>query len=270
MQSRVIPLLLAVVATVPAQGTQNGGSQVRVLVKADSDLTPATVASIGSLAQETTFVWPEIRALALRIRQQNLAALAAHPAVAFIEVDHQIVLDPDSDLRVNGAASGPAAGTFGSGGTDIPWNQDMADTAGSGYDGSGVTIAVLDSGLPPDFGVWLPAAQVDLTYATGFGTMGDGSSQSGLNANTGNGSWFGLYSHGLAMTSVITGFRDYFGDFRGAAPGATVVPIRVLNGFNSGFFSWSAAGILYVAGLKSSGALTTHPRAGASQPDRLV
>ncbi|HKQ96578.1 MAG TPA: S8 family serine peptidase, partial [Candidatus Polarisedimenticolia bacterium] len=40
-----------------------------------------------------------------------------------------------------------------------------------------------------------------------------------------------------------------------AAPGVTILPIRVLNQFNSGWFSWFAAGIMYVGSLKASGAL---------------
>jgi subtilisin family serine protease len=54
---------------------------------------------------------------------------------------------------------------------------------------------------------------------------------------------------------VIVGVRSELGPIRGAAPGATILPVRVFDQFDFGWDSWFAGGILYVANLKRSGEL---------------
>jgi subtilisin family serine protease len=58
------------------------------------------------------------------------------------------------------------------------------------------------------------------------------------------------------VSSVIVGFPHDAGFIAGAAPDAKILPVRCLNQFNFGWFSWFTAGVMYVANLKASGALT--------------
>jgi subtilisin family serine protease len=135
------------------------------------------------------------------------------------------------------------------------WNQDLADTQGSPWTGAGVTVAVVDAGLPQNWQEFLPAGSVDLDHAVGFGAEGWGDYHAQTNAIRGVGGHIGQFPHGLAVSSLIVGFPSEFGPIAGAAPGARILPVRVLNQFNFGWISWFTAGILHVANLKASGAI---------------
>ncbi|PYS94787.1 MAG: hypothetical protein DMF50_11470, partial [Acidobacteria bacterium] len=205
-----------------------------------------------------TYAWPEINAVALRVSRAKQAALAGDPQVLAVE----------PDARGDAFGGGPASAANATappmtvvpiGTADRPiesWNLDMADVTGTGYQGTGVTVAVVDSGLPQNWPDFLPPDRVDTTHAAGFGSEGSGDFHNPVNAITGVGGHIGLFPHGLAVSSVIVGFPSDLGPVQGAAPRATILPIRVLNQFNFGYFSWFTAGILHVANLKRDGALT--------------
>src|SRR5206468_11926376 len=87
----------------------------------------------------------------------------------------------------------------------LTWNLSMTQAAGSGYDGNGVTVAVVDSGLPQNWREFLPEESVDLRYAAGFAAEGFGDFHNPLPAVRGVGGHLGLFPHGLAVSSVIVG-----------------------------------------------------------------
>jgi subtilisin family serine protease len=256
-------VLLTLFAMVPtsngraASDGNNGGGTVSLLVKSRVPLTPDVAASIGSHAVHVSYVWPEINAMALTINPSRIADLSADPLVARLEADEQGQvpgLNPQGE-------TGTAAPTIvvplpESGTTTQTWNQDMADTVGSGYDGTGVTVAVVDSGLPQNYEEFLPPNTVDLEHAAGFGAEGWGDFHNPVNAIRGVGGHIGLFPHGLAVSSVIVGFPSELGPIGGAAPGVKILPVRVINQFNFTWSSWCAAGILHVARLKAQGVLT--------------
>jgi len=240
-----------------ASDGNNGGGTVSLLVKSRVLLTPDVAASIGSHGVHVSYVWPEINAMALTINPSRIADLAADPRVELIEADEQGQV-PGVNLE---GETGTAAPTIvvplpESSTTIQTWNQDMADTMGSGYDGTGVTVAVVDSGLPQNYEEFLPPNTVDLEHAAGFGAEGWGDFHNPVNAIRGVGGHIGLFPHGLAVSSVIVGFPSELGPIGGAAPGAKILPIRVINQFNFTWSSWCAAGILHVARLKAQGALS--------------
>jgi subtilisin family serine protease len=86
--------------------------------------------------------------------------------------------------------------------------------------------------------------------------MGWGDFHNGIPAtNQGVGGYLGLFPHGVAVSSVIVGFPSEFGPIAGAAPDVRLIPIRILNQFNTAWFSWMTAGVMYAANLKASGAV---------------
>jgi len=255
-------VLLALFAMVPASNgraasdSNNGGGTVPLLVKSRVLLTPDVAATIGSHAVHVTYVWPEINAMAVTVNPSRIAELAADPLVAIIEADQQ----GQAPGRNPEGEEGTAAQTVlvplpESSSTTETWNQDMADTAGSGFDGTGVTVAVVDSGLPQNYDEFLPPNTVDLEHAAGFGAEGYGDFHNPVNAIRGVGGHIGLFPHGLAVSSVIVGFPSELGPIGGAAPGVKILPVRVINQFNFGWFSWFTAGILHVGRLKANGSL---------------
>jgi subtilisin family serine protease len=249
-----LSLLLLVVLLFATRPASAANGSVSMLVKTRVNLTPAVVASITDKSIRVAYVWPEIRAMSVVISPRKVADLQANPDVELVEPDIEagVTTAPPSDL----SGSAMTAVPLGSSTTPIvTWNQDMANTAGSSETGRGVTVVVLDSGLPQNWSDFLPAGSVDLEHAAGFGAEGWGDFHSQNNAIRGVGGHIGLFPHGLAVSSVIVGFPSDAGFVAGAAPDARILPIRCLNQFNFGWFSWFVAGILHVADLKASGAL---------------
>ena len=251
-------LVLAGASGPAAGGNGNDNGAVPLLVKTRVPLTPDVVAAISSHAAQVSFVWPEINALALKAVPSKMADLVADPLVEIVEPDLQAqAISDDSQLPQDLASpQSVIVPIFSSSGPIQTWNLDMADTDGSGKDGSGVTVAVVDSGLPQNWREFLPPDSVDLDHAAGFGPEGVGSYHNPVNAIRGTGGHIGLFPHGLAVSSVIVGFPSDFGPVGGSAPGAKILPIRVLNQFNFGYFSWFTAGLLHVARLKADGLVT--------------
>jgi subtilisin family serine protease len=249
-------ILMVPAATFHAASDGNGGGTVPLLVKSSVRLTPDVAGTIGSHAVHVTYVWPEIDAMAVTVNPSRIAELASDPLVAFIEADQQGQVPGCNPQGEEGtAASAVVVALPDSSSTVQTWNQDMADTAGSGYDGTGVTVAVVDSGLPQNWEEFLPPGCVDTEHAAGFGAEGWGDFHNPVNAIRGVGGHIGLFPHGLAVSSVITGFSSELGPIGGAAPGVKILPVRVLNQFNFGWFSWFTAGILHVGRLKANGSL---------------
>ena len=257
---RVAVVLLAFYLGLPllagsgARAATSGTGTVALLVQSSGPLTAGVVSEISSHALSVSYVWPEIRALALTTTSAGASTLLADPYVALVETDGGGSA-PDSGVAANGTAATYAVPLFTSATPLESWNLQMAQTAAPGYNGTGVTVALLDSGLPQNWDQFLPAGSVDTTYAAGFGSMGYGSYIDPVIPIVGNGGYYGLFPHGLAVSSVLVGFRSPLGPIDGSAPGAKILPIRVLNQFNFGYFSWFIVAFLYVAHLKESGAI---------------
>jgi subtilisin family serine protease len=257
---RVFVLVLLVFAGMTPVQTHAGGDpagSLPVLIKSRVPLTPEVLSALSGHGARVTYVWPEIQALAMSVSPAGMEDLAADPSVAFVETDQQGWAEGGglADAGATPPAPLQAIPLSGSGTPLQTWNQSMARTFGTGFDGTGVTVAVVDSGLPQNWPEFLPPGRVDLEHAAGFGAEGWGDFHNPGQGIRGVGGHVGLFPHGLAVSSVIVGFPSPLGPIGGAAPGVTILPVRVLNQFNSGWFSWFAAGILYVADLKASGAL---------------
>jgi subtilisin family serine protease len=261
LRHAVLPVLL-VLMVVPAgslradSGGGDGGNMA-LLVQSRVALTPDVARAIGAHATRVAYTWPEINAMALTVNPARLAELASDPLVAVVETDARGEAPGDHGDLAAGITAPAVAVPLPSAASPIEtWNLDMADAIGSGYDGTGVTIAVVDSGLPQNWAEFLPpGVRVDTEHAAGFGAEGWGDFHSNVNAIRGAGGHIGLFPHGLAVSSLIAGFPSEAGAIGGAAPGVTILPVRVLNQFNFGWFSWFAAGIMHVGRLKASGAL---------------
>ncbi|BAS26381.1 S8 family peptidase [Limnochorda pilosa] len=229
----VLSLLALAVAWTPVQA--QGSGQVRALVQvADTgDQTLAHLSRYGSV----DFVFPEIGFVAMNIKAKDArpgSALRSDPLVLSVSRDHQVSVHTHTGL--------------------LAWDQDIIDVervhpAGDvQYDGTGVYVAVLDTGLVPNWQDYFPAARVasDLGRAFHSPVLGTPGSPSFTDTN----------SHGTHVTSTILGYSLYgLARFEGTAPGATVIPVKVLSNKGWGWDSSVIAGILYVANLKKDGVL---------------
>jgi len=239
-------LAVALLSTVgSAQNRQIG---INVVLKSDISTTIlADLARHGSVLNTT----PEIDALTMRIVESELTAIRALPYVA--------AAGPDAE-RTGAPTDGVAATNFSNG--ISTWNLDAINVTNFGstsravaYDGSGVYVAVIDTGLLDSWRQYFPQERIATQFAKAFN--GGGGEQGNVSDPTNK--WeHDQNSHGTHVTSTILGYQFGTGRVNGVAPMATVIPVKVLNQNGSGWSSVVAAGITYVANL-ARGSLAGKP-----------
>jgi subtilisin family serine protease len=172
------------------------------------------------------------------------------------------------------------------------WDADLINVEGQAQTGRGVYVAVLDTGLVPNWRDYFPQARIATHLGTGFDQPISFAAQGdvcGLGATVGKlsqSTWVGsrASTHGTHVTSTILGYSyrsnsDAAAGYvlppivvRGIAPDVTVIPVRVLadyhiparpqcpdpdvqSGFDATFGTdeMIAAGIRYVTSLKRAG-----------------
>lgn len=132
------------------------------------------------------------------------------------------------------------------------WDADAINIENVTETGQGVYVAVLDTGLAPNYKDYFPAARIDAKLGTGFyqpvsfkahnDKCGFGVTTGKLTQSTFIGSTGS--EHGTHVTSTILGF-NYKSNFdaasgfdippiqvRGIAPNVTVIPVRVLSDYH--------------------------------------
>jgi subtilisin family serine protease len=114
-------------------------------------------------------------------------------------------------------------------------------------DGTGVYVAVIDTGLLDSWRQYFPEQRIATQYARAFrgggGDNGNVSSPTNMWEHDQN-------SHGTHVTSTILGYSLGGAPVNGVAPMAKVIPVKVLGQNGSGWSSVVARGITYVADLK--------------------
>lgn len=185
----------------------------------------------------------QINAVTMQAKESRLAAIRALPFVLSASPDAQREGSPLDTVDASSFANGIRS-----------WDQDAINVVNSGntrsvaYDGSGVYVAVLDSGLLDSWRQYFPQERIAEEHARAFG--GGGGDQGTVSSQPNK--WqHDQNSHGTHVTSSILGYSLRGTPVNGAAPGATVIPVKVLGQNGSGWSSVIARGIVYVADLKA-------------------
>jgi subtilisin family serine protease len=213
-------------------------------------------------------VLPQINSVTLRARSSELSTIQTLPYVAGANPD----------------AQGTAQNDF-SAGTNY-WNLDQVNVTDFGttsprvvgYDGEGVYVGVIDSGLPFNWRAYFPEERIAVEFARSFGgglgELGTVSSEPVTWERD-------TLCHGIGVTSVILGFSYNLSDpplpatFNGVAPKATVIPVKIFSEHNSYTYSALTRALLYLTDLKIDGSLGDSPlvinhSGGGSEDDVLV
>lgn len=225
----------------------NGMIGINVLLNA----TP-TSKILGQLAKYGTVrdVVPEIRAVTLQAPASQLDAIRALSFVTAANPDAARTGAPVSEVTATDFTNGMST-----------WDLDAINVtdfrAGRtiGYDGTGIYVAVLDTGLLDNWRDYFPVERIATEYAMCFG--GGGGENGNVSSPTNK--WeHDNNSHGTHVTSTILGYNLGGTPINGVAPMAKVIPVKVLNQNGSGWSSVVARGITYVGNLKA-GLLAAYP-----------
>jgi subtilisin family serine protease len=231
--------------------TTSGTIGINVVLKA-----PATAANRTELAKYGTLLdeVPELNGIRVRAKESQLTAIQALPFVKYATPDAERHAIPIDEVEAEHFADGRST-----------WDQDAINVTEFNttarqvpFDGSGIYVGILDTGLLPTWRQYFPEERVAEEHAIEF--AGGGGDRGTVVTEPDR--WEDdVNSHGTHVTSTILGyqFSGIVGKVNGTAPMATIIPVKVLN---QGGFGWSSAiarGIVYITELKTSGALGSNP-----------
>jgi subtilisin family serine protease len=225
-------------------------NKIGIDVVLNTAVTDALLKDLGTHGKVRDVVY-EIKAVTLQAAASELPSIQALPYVAAASPDAERNGAPVDTVLVDNFADGLST-----------WDLDAINVTDFGfdnrqvaYDGTGVYVAVLDTGLVDSWRQYFPEERIAVEYAKSFGGGG------GENANVSEqpNKWeHDQNSHGTHVTSTILGYQFGVNKINGVAPLATVIPVKVLNQNGSGWSSVIARGITYVADLKA-GPLADYP-----------
>ena len=246
-----VAVLLAtlLVAVVPVSaGSVKGTIGVNVVL--NTDITDPILAQLGAYGNVRDVLY-EVDAVTMQAKADQLPAISALPYVAAANPDAARNGAPVDTVAVMDFANGLST-----------WDMDAINVTDFGfnnrevaYDGSGVYVAVVDTGLLSTWRQYFPQQRIATEYAKAFG---GGGGDAGWVSSQPNKWERDTNSHGTHVTSTILGYSLHGTPINGVAPMATVIPVKVLNQNGSGWSSVVARGITYVADLKA-GPLAGYP-----------
>ncbi|MGH2671461.1 MAG: S8 family peptidase [Actinomycetota bacterium] len=197
------------------------GSSLRLIVKETMPASDEAEHLVRGLGGAITHDLPIVSGFSASLPAEALPELAGSPAVGLVWGDGEIRM-----------TSGSTTG-YDSWSPNTAWRQSIRLTQVEGYfTGSGVTVAVLDTGVSqvPDLSDRV-LARVDLTP-----------DQDG----------FDRYGHGTHMAGIIAGDGSASaGEWKGVAPGANLVSVKVAGADGSTDVSVVIAGLQWVLENKS-------------------
>ncbi|NPV68144.1 MAG: S8 family serine peptidase [Anaerolineae bacterium] len=243
-------VVLAVLLAALPLATVSAGRTIGVNVLFNTEVTANLLTDLGRFGRVRDVVY-EIRAVTLQAKEENLPAIRALPYVAAANPDAERQGAPVDTVAVTDFANGLST-----------WDLDAINVTDFGfdnrkvaYDGAGVYVAVLDTGLLDSWRQYFPQERIATQYAISFG---GGGGEVGFVSSQPNKWEHDQNSHGTHVTSTILGYSLRGTPVNGVAPMATIIPVKVLNQNGSGWSSVVARGIVYVADLKA-GPLANYP-----------
>ena len=220
------------------------------LIGSAGPLNAGQVQQLRDAGASVAHVYVNFGGASARIPSAKIASVRALPFVTSVNLDTLRQLDAVTVDSLVPASALP--------GTPY-WLDLMNAENNSTYDGSGVWVAVLDSGFYPNWRDYLDEASILTLYATAFVAA---------QANQNNNQWdMGSDPHGMAVSATIVGHRfvddtneggwgegfatGASGTYSvpGVAPGAQIIPVKVCEPIGC-FGSAINAGVDYITSLK--------------------
>jgi len=247
-------IIVSLLVTVVPVSALSPNSTIGINVVLKTDITDEILNQLGAYGRVRDQL-VQIDALTMSIKAGQLAKIRTLPFVA----------SASTDKVRNGAPVDTVTDTDFFEGIST-WDLDAINVTEKGstarevdFDGTGVYVAVLDTGLVDMWRRFFPEERIAEQYGIAFG---GGGGEVGWVSSQPNKWEHDQDSHGTHVTSTIIGFKYYesgeYKNVNGVAPKATIIPVKVLNQNGSGWSSVVARGITYIGDLKA-GALKDSP-----------
>jgi subtilisin family serine protease len=228
-----------------ASSPARSSSGVNVLLK--GPITEAVVADLSKIGPVLDQISP-LNALTMRATAAELDVIRAKPYVAAAEMDVEVRRGPVRSFATTDFSAGRSSWDQDAIGVTVSPGFTGRNASLGGLTGAGVYVVILDSGLLPTWREYFPSERIATQYALSFG--GGGGDVGTVSSQPEK--WEqDTDSHGTHVTSTVLGFQFPTGPVNGTAPGATVIPVKVLNQNGSGWWSVISRGIVYAADLKT-------------------
>ena len=239
----VLSSLLPASISVATVGSDNKTIRINVLL--NTDITDDILADLGTHGYVRDVLY-QINAVMLRAKIKELRAVQELPYVAAANRDAVRYGGPVDTVLVEDFSDGLST-----------WNLDAINVTDWGFDnrqvaynGEGVYVAVLDTGLVSTWRQYFPEERIATEYAKSFA---GGGHERGHISEQPNKWEHDTDSHGTHVISTIIGYSLGGVPINGVAPMAKVIPVKVLHNSGWGWSSMIAQGIIYIANLKATG-----------------
>lgn len=246
--------LLAAVAALLLVGTASSAraeASIGINVLLKSQITQQNLSDLGRFGTVLDTA-PSIKLITLKSTASQLPAIRSLSYVAAASPDAVRNGSPVDTVSATSFANGIS--TWDMDAVNVTVNPGFSGRAVN-YDGTGVYVAVIDTGLVDSWRQYFPDERIATQYATSFR---GGGGESGNVSEPPNMWEHDQNSHGTHVTSTILGYSLFGTPVNGVAPGANVIPVKVLGQNGSGWSSVVARGITYVGELKA-GPLAAFP-----------
>jgi len=173
----------------------------------------------------------------LKLTKAQVEQLKGKKEIAYIEQDRIVVFAPPCGTPNGSPCGEPDPGTGGSTGDSQETPYGITRVNGGGAYAGNAVAWIVDTGIDLDH----PDLEVDASR--GFNAFTFGRDSKSLDDGHG---------HGTHVSGTIAAINNDFGVI-GVAPGATVIPVKVLDSRGSGYYSGVIAGVEHVGANGKSG-----------------